>query len=117
MKNCILFITLVLLFISCLTERGRVQDSLVSIMQSKILMPRVAERIYNDENVIQDCRMNGAAKLLVFVDSLQCGTCQISKFYRFIDIIKDGEPLMVGDPTGSEKMLRLFKDAINYDDD
>ena len=51
------------------------------------------------------------------VDSLQCGTCQISKFYRFIDIIKDGEPLMIGDPTGSEKMLRLFKDALNYDDD
>ncbi len=51
------------------------------------------------------------------VDSLQCGTCQISKFYRFIDIVKDGEPLMVGDPTRSEKMLRLFKDALNYDDD
>lgn len=181
MKNRILFVTLILLFVSCRTERGRVQDSLVSMMQSKILMPHVVERIYNGEDAILDCGMTGPAELLVFVDSLQCGTCQISKFYRFIDIIKEGEgtgkynvmflvspkkedmgairehillvqpeypiyidvnheflklnpqipndvrfhcmligkegkPLLVGDPTGSEKMMRLFREVINNDD-
>lgn len=82
---------LLLCVAACNGEKKNVQQTLERIMASEVSLPAEIEEICGGEGHMLPDSVRTAEKLLYFVDSLQCSTCQISKFVRFGEIIRKAD--------------------------
>ena len=57
---------------------------------SRIQLPKEILCVYEGEESEASAEFRKKPKLLVYVDSVNCGECQISKFYRFEEIREEG---------------------------
>lgn len=81
-----------------------------SLLSSEVIFPENIERIFEGEYGILEESIRRSSKLLVFIDSTQCGECQISKLPRFEPIIE------IADSIGDFKVVFLVspkKSEIN----
>lgn len=92
---------LLLCVAACNGEKKSVQQTLERIMESEVSLPAEIEEICGGEGYMLPDSVRTAEKLLYFVDSLQCSTCQISKFVRF------GEIMRKADSTGRFELMFL----------
>lgn len=88
----VLFLSAMLLCVAaCNGEKKSVQQTLEKIMAAKISLPEDVEEICHGEGHVLSDSVRKTEKLLYYVDSLQCSTCQISKFVRFGEIIRKAD--------------------------
>lgn len=73
-------------------ENGDERD-LERMMDSEIILPTDVVRVFEGEVDEIDEDVRRKPKLLVFVDSTDCGECHISKFFRFESIKKEADSL------------------------
>ena len=76
---------------ACNMQRAETKGVLEGMLESRILLPCEIVCVFSGEEMDVSESFWKRSKLLVYVDSVNCGECQISKFYRFDRIREEGK--------------------------
>lgn len=81
----------ILLFLSaCNGKRVETRSALEKMLEFRIHLPKEVRCVYEGEEIEISSDFRKKPKLLVYIDSVNCGECQISKFFRFDAIREEG---------------------------
>ena len=84
MKGRYCVVLFILLFLSaCNGKRVETRSALEKMLESRIHLPKEVRCVYEGEEIEISSDFRKKPKLLVYIDSVNCGECQISKFFRF----------------------------------
>ncbi len=121
MKSRVYFACILLISLSaCNGRRTETRSALERMLGSRIQLPKEILCVYEGEESEASAEFRKKPKLLVYVDSVNCGECQISKFYRFEEIREEGiktgdyDVVLLLSPKQQEKESLIEKAKLFY---
>lgn len=121
MKGRYCFVLFILLFLSaCNGKRVETRSALEKMLESRIHLPKEVRCVYEGEEIEISSDFRKKPKLLVYIDSVNCGECQISKFFRFDAIREEGiesgdyDVVLLLSPKKQEKESLIEKTKLFY---
>ena len=82
-KRSILIAFLILLFVPAGCKKARVRSQVRELMSSTIVLPEIVSCVYNGEVFPMPDSLRDKQKLIVYVDSMECSKCRITRFIRY----------------------------------
>lgn len=67
-------------------KRAQLRAQLKELMASTIVLPEKVLCVYNNETYPMPDSLRSRPKLIVYIDSTECSTCQISHFWEYQDV-------------------------------